>query len=713
MSVHPRSLRGALVAAVSSSFALVLLLPALALAQAWQPSVTWNTYLGGGTLPDGGVESNRDDQIESVALALDGDVVVTGWTNARTFPADQGLPTASASKKDVFVARYSADGQTLRWTRVFGGAEDDIGTRVVVDSDGAAFVVGTTRSDTINIAPGTPAPLSMQYSFEGRVDAFLARVNPDGTLEWFMFLGSMLDDEARDIALGPPGSNLVYIVGKTGKDDGIGNRSDDTPVPFPPDNALSNERLRAFEAFVSQVDVAASGDPTVRWTRMIKSDENDIAYSVTTQGDVVFVGGIIGSTYSGGSIGILNSFGSGDNDGFAARVEVDGRISWFRYVGGSGDDEVRSVLARPAGGVTVVGNTDSTSAPVSGSGTDVFVRNLSADGVPVGVGLRVGDGSSGTERTEGHAAVDPYGNIYVGGKTTTQSGFAFNAFDSSFVGNVNNNSDGFAAMVNPAAEDVIWKSYVGGLATSDEWVRSLAAGGQGRLTLGGHSNAPDVLIANTGVDRTANGGTDGFLFSVAVDSTPPTPGTVSAQVSPQGTLTATWSGFNDPELSLTYEWGIDISQGTDGVRRFESVGSELTAMLPLFQPAQAGPFYVTVRATNAVGLSVTATSNSFTATLKPDAGSDAGTDAGTSDGGTASDGGTSDGGTGTDAGVADGGTDGGEGDGDTRSPLGWSCASGGSSGTLALTMLGVVGVLLAMRRERPAVARERARGSRR
>jgi hypothetical protein len=362
-----------------------------------------------------------------------------------------------------------------------------------------------------------------------------------------------------------------------------------------------------------------------------------------------------------------------------------------------------------------VGNTDSSSAPVSGSGTDVYVLKLNPDGFPIGSGLRVGEGSSGNERTEGQAAMDPYGNVYVGGRTTSQSGFALNAFDSAFAGNVNNNSDGFIAMVDSAVEGVIWKSYVGGLATSDEWVQGIAAGREGRLTFGGYSNAPDWLIANVGADRTSNGGTDGFLFNALVDTTRPNPGTVTAQITPEGRLTATWSGFTDLETPLTYEWGIDVFPGTDHVRRFEYVGRDTTVTLPLFQPDNEGPFYVTVRATNAVGLSTLAWSGSFLATPKPDAGPDAGADAG-SDAGTV-DAGTSDAGTsdaGTDGGTADAGTsdagtgDGGIGDGgtadgdegDTRSPLGWSCASGGSAGSLALTVLGLMAVLFAMRRER-------------
>ena len=110
MSVYLRFLRGASVAALFTALALA---PAPAGAQGWSPTITWNTYLGGGTLSDGGIDSTgTSDQIESVALALDGDVIVTGFTDARTFPAspDAGLPTGTSST-DVFVARLDRPSQ--------------------------------------------------------------------------------------------------------------------------------------------------------------------------------------------------------------------------------------------------------------------------------------------------------------------------------------------------------------------------------------------------------------------------------------------------------------------------------------------------------------------------------------------------------------------------------------------------------------------------
>jgi MYXO-CTERM domain-containing protein len=462
-------------------------------------------------------------------------------------------------------------------------------------------------------------------------------------------------------------------------------------------------RLRAFEAFVSQVDVTAA--PVVRWTRILMSEENDNAYSAAVQGDSVFVGGIMGSLFFPGDAGtptVRNSFGGGEDDGFVARLESDAGISWFSYLGGDGVDDVRSVLARPDGGISVVGNTNTTNFAGAGSGNDVYVLRMSPEGFRIASGIRVG--ASGTEGTLGQAAIDRYGNVYVGGRTSSSSGFAKNAFDTT----LDNVRDGFIAMVDSPVTDVIWSSYVGGTATNEEYVQGMAPVTGGQLVFGGYSNAPNWLPVNVGVDRTSNGGTDGFLFRAVIDETPPFPGSVSVQQQGRG-LTASWRSFFDDEMPIAYyEYAIGLVPRGQETVPYQFMGTELNVTLPIFQPAQQGPFFFSVRATNAVGLQATA-STAFTLEEVPpeDAGTDAGSedagsgdagsgDAGTSDGGRPDGGGTPD--AGVDAGTQDAGAD--DGDGDNRPPLGWSCASSGGPGSLALAGLALLAVLTARRERR-------------
>lgn len=709
MSVHQRFVRRAFVAALFTAFASALSpAPARAQSPTWTPSITWNTYLGGGTLPDGGTDTGfTTDEVEGLALNSRGETVVTGRTDSRTFPGSTGLPSAT-SNDDVFLARYAAsDDGALQATRVFGGDNDDVGRRVVVTPEGVMYVVGTTRSPGINTAPGVPANVVAPFqgkTHQGGSDAFLARMDPDGRLAWFMYLGGAGDDAGYDLALGPDGSNAVYVVGST---------SGTAPVTaFPPGTAESNVRYRTdvSEAFVTRVDVSLPATPAVVWTRIIGSSEIDRAYAVATFGNAVYVGGWMGDLVKGG-LNSLSVWGSGDYNGFVARLSDTGEFTWFTYVGGSGDDDdVRAILVRPdGGGIALVGNTDSSNFLGSSlGGSDVYVLPMSPIGVE-GRGLRVG--GTGDERTEGQAAIDAVGNIYVGGRTysLTGTGLAFKGFDAELASAPGNTSDGFIAMVNPGVTEKPWASYVGGLGTGgeSEWVKGIVAGPRGQLTFGGVSNANGVLKPLPGADTAANGGLDGFVFRLEVDPFAPTPGTVTARLIQGGGLTAAWEGFNDPESGIIdYEWAIGNAGLGQEVQPFRSVGKDVTSVtLANFQPEPQRRYFVTVRATNGVGR----THAVWTSELLPATG---GTDGGTgTDGGADADGGTDAGtpdagtGGGTDAGTQDGGTDD---DGDAP-PLGWSCASGGGTGALALSGLMVMAAFLAMRRERASVAR----GSRR
>ncbi len=80
----------------------------------------WTKTYGGPQLESG----------ESIALASDGGFFLAGYTES-----------FGAGKKDVYVVRTDADGDTI-WTRTYGGVEDDFGYAVVATNDGGFVVVG-------------------------------------------------------------------------------------------------------------------------------------------------------------------------------------------------------------------------------------------------------------------------------------------------------------------------------------------------------------------------------------------------------------------------------------------------------------------------------------------------------------------------------------------------------------------------------------------
>src|SRR3989442_12049361 len=91
----------------------------------------WSKCLGG----DLGGGAGR-----AVAVDANGNVLVTGKFSG-TIDFGTG-PLTSAGATDIFLAKYSAAGDPI-WSKAFGGALNDSGNGVAVDSGGNVVLIGT------------------------------------------------------------------------------------------------------------------------------------------------------------------------------------------------------------------------------------------------------------------------------------------------------------------------------------------------------------------------------------------------------------------------------------------------------------------------------------------------------------------------------------------------------------------------------------------
>jgi hypothetical protein len=505
-------------------------------------------------------------------------------------------------------------------------------------------------------------------------------------MRWLFYVGGEGAEDALALAVDPNGQK-VYVAGKT------------TSFNTFPGKTSDSKRGDGEDAFVTQVDVTQPDNPSITWTRILGTKDdtlgypppvaNDAAHTVVLQGGAVFVGGIVGSRNTDVDPGMptREGFHEGDNDGFVVRLRMDGGIDWFTNVGSDKDDEVRDLLVTSGGGLVVVGNTDSSSFATSrtkaGGAFDVFLLRLATDGTRVtGEELRLGKGGNDHANV---ASMDQHGNIFIGGKTES-SEFAFNAFDAAYSAG----SDGFVAMVDAALTKPFWISYVGGgSSTTVEWVRGLAVGSEGRLTLSGHSESNDVFVPAP--SEGPGGSRDGFLARVKVDTTGPNQGKVKPSLV-GGRISATWGAFPDPAENFSdpesgianYDWAIGTTEGGEEVLAFEPMNLQTMAVASTTPgPTPGVTYYVTVRATNGVGLRTQSTSVfSLPAPPVPPGG-------GTGDG-----------------------TDGDTGKPDEEgmlSPLGWGCGSTGSGGVAGALGLAAL-ALLSPRRTRVAQGGSRGRG---
>jgi hypothetical protein len=149
-------------------------------------TLLWNTFMG----------STNNDYGYGIAVDSSGNVYVTGYSGATW-----GSPiNAFAGTSEVFVAKLNSSG-TRQWHTFMGSASYDYGTSIAVDSSGNVYVTGNSTATW-----GSPI-----NAFAGGYDAFVAKLNSSGTLLWNTFMGSVGNDVGQGIAVDSSGN--VYVTG--------------------------------------------------------------------------------------------------------------------------------------------------------------------------------------------------------------------------------------------------------------------------------------------------------------------------------------------------------------------------------------------------------------------------------------------------------------------------------------------------------------------
>ena len=220
------------------------------------------------------IATDRWELAYAVAADADGNVYVSGWTEG-------ALDTANAGGNDAFVRKYDAEGAVL-WTRQLGTASSDESQALAVDADGSVYVGGSTTDDL-----GGPG--------FGSYDAFLIKLDGDGTRLWGVQVGTGQYDRGDFVAVDSAGN--AYLWGGT-----------DGEI----EECESGEFLPAEgrkDIFLTRVDT----DGKIAWTKQIGTDEWESANAVAIDAD--------DNVYlCGGTGGDLGGPGAGETDAFLIKL---------------------------------------------------------------------------------------------------------------------------------------------------------------------------------------------------------------------------------------------------------------------------------------------------------------------------------------------------------------------------------------------------------
>ena len=160
--------------------------------------LAFSTYLGG----------SEDDEAWGIAVYLDDFAFITGYTMSDDFPVENAYQSSFADQTgaDAFAAKFSCQGQRLLYSTYLGGNNDDVGKGIAVDTQGSAYIGGTTQSDNF------PIENPYQSSRAGSTDAFITKIYQP-SLSPVYADGDYNGDGTSDVAIFRPSSGLWAIRG--------------------------------------------------------------------------------------------------------------------------------------------------------------------------------------------------------------------------------------------------------------------------------------------------------------------------------------------------------------------------------------------------------------------------------------------------------------------------------------------------------------------
>ncbi len=106
--------------------------------------IIFSTYFGG----------SKDDILTSAKLANDNGIFLTGYTNSNNLPVTGGAYQNNLKgKNDIFFAKISNTGQTVRTCTYIGGNEDDFSYTMCVTPSEYVYIGGATKSSDFPVYP--------------------------------------------------------------------------------------------------------------------------------------------------------------------------------------------------------------------------------------------------------------------------------------------------------------------------------------------------------------------------------------------------------------------------------------------------------------------------------------------------------------------------------------------------------------------------------
>lgn len=293
-----------------------------------------------------------EQRTNGVATDSAGNVVITGYMLGS---ADFGGGVlTSAGGYDIFVAKFDKDGKHV-WSKLFGGATDDQGLAIAVDSGGHSLVTGYFT--------GSMAIDGVDVLAVDSQDAIVIAIEPTGAILGYLAMGGMADQRGNAITIDSADNLIVTGTFATEIDTGMGKLTS----------------AASLDGFLVKFD--NMGTPL--WHKSFGGPGDDEGYALATDAaNHVYVTGYFDDTVDFGG-GVISDGGS--LDVFLAKFDASGNHVLSKGFPSAGDQYADSIAVDATANMYLFGDFDMAvnmgggSIPAAG-GNDLYVTKLDATG---------------------------------------------------------------------------------------------------------------------------------------------------------------------------------------------------------------------------------------------------------------------------------------------------------------------------------------------
>lgn len=267
-----------------------------------------------------------------IAADFEGNSYITGsFTGSGQF--DTHVMSANGISADLFVAKLDPDG-LYDWAYSFGGSTGvDRGRDLALDDIGNIYLTGQFEG---SVAFGTTTLLSSGHS-----DIFVAKLTPNGTVDWAQGMGSGSFNETGMRLFFSPTQQTVTVCGQfTGS------------AQF---GSFSKTAVGSSDAFVTQLTSGGN----IQWVETFGGSNADVANDVVVDqaGFVYVTGDFQGSAAFSGN-NLPTTANNSSIDPFVFKLTSQGNPVWVENPSGSSTEHLTSIALIGSSSLLVGGGFD-------------------------------------------------------------------------------------------------------------------------------------------------------------------------------------------------------------------------------------------------------------------------------------------------------------------------------------------------------------------